>query len=438
MRARLTCGWLLVLSLVAAIGYAQEAPGPARRLSLTEALDIARRNNPDYLATLNDRRPASRQLTSASANLLTPAASLSGGLFFTDAGERIFQGIRFPTPSSSQNSWSLGLSYGLSGATLANRGLASAELRATQEDIAGARTVLETSVRQQYLNLLQAKAQADLARHSVDRASESLALAQARYGVGQATLIDVRRAEVEKGQADVGLLRARQGVENETLRLFQRLGVPAPQPVAVEPTDSFPVVEPRFDADSLIAQALAENPGLRALRAREASARWSVRSANSQYLPSLSVSAGYGRYSQTSAGETFRGTSPWALQLGVSLPLYDGFQRAVQTAQARAQQDDVHQAVRARELAVRTDVSAAYQALVAAYQTIAIQAGNRGASAEALELATQRYRVGSGTYIELLDARVAAERAAADYVGAVYDYHKAIAALENAVGRPLR
>jgi hypothetical protein len=33
---------------------------------------------------------------------------------------------------------------------------------------------------------------------------------------------------------------------------------------------------------------------------------------------------------------------------------------------------------------------------------------------------------------------VAAERADAEHIGAVYEYHRAIANLENAVGRPLR
>ena len=67
-----------------------------------------------------------------------------------------------------------------------------------------------------------------------------------------------------------------------------------------------------------------------------------------------------------------------------------------------------------------------------------MQQSNKAAAAEALDLAQQRYRVGSGTYLELLTARVAADKADADYVTAVYDYHKAIATLENAVGRPLR
>ena len=53
-------------------------------------------------------------------------------------------------------------------------------------------------------------------------------------------------------------------------------------------------------------------------------------------------------------------------------------------------------------------------------------------------LNAERYRVGSGTFFELLDAQVAAQRAEADYINAIYAYHRAIATLENAVGRPLR
>jgi outer membrane protein TolC len=36
------------------------------------------------------------------------------------------------------------------------------------------------------------------------------------------------------------------------------------------------------------------------------------------------------------------------------------------------------------------------------------------------------------------DAQNAVQRAEGDYVNAIYDYHKAITALEAAVGRPLR
>ncbi|OLB12662.1 MAG: hypothetical protein AUH07_07575 [Gemmatimonadetes bacterium 13_2_20CM_70_9] len=107
-------------------------------------------------------------------------------------------------------------------------------------------------------------------------------------------------------------------------------------------------------------------------------------------------------------------------------------------SRAKAQQQDLQESVRARGLQVQTEVSQAYLTVATAYRTTAIQDTNRAAARDGLQLATERYRVGSGTFFELLDAQVAALRAETDYVNSVFDYHKALAALEAAVGRPLR
>jgi outer membrane protein len=447
MRARLIIGWLVLLSLVAAIGYAQQPPAAAqmpaaRTMSLAEALDIARRNSPDFRATQNDRWGASTENRSAFFSLFLPSASLSGNRYRTAAGSRQFApGIPSVTiPGSTTLSWGFDVTYRLSGRTIANRGLASASLRAVDQDVQSALTLLETGVRSGYLTLLQTQAQAGLARRSLERVTENLNLARARYSVGQGTLIDVRRAEVDKGQGEVNVLTAEQAVENEILRLFQRLGVPAPEPLRVELTDSFPVKEPAWVQEQLVSQALAQNPGLLSLRSRQESARWSIRAAKSDFLPSLSFSAGLGGRRSTTDGvpAPSKISDPFSYSISASLPLFEPFSRNVSVQLARAQEDDLAQAIRGRELTVRSEVVAANHAVIAAFRKIDLQRANKAAAAEALDLATQRYRVGSGTYLELLDARVTTDRADADYVTAVYEYHKAIATLENAVGRPLR
>lgn len=447
MRVRLIVGWLVLFTLVAAIGYAQQPPvaaqqPPARTLSLAEALDIARRNSPDFRSAQNDRWGASMENRSSFFSLFMPSASLNGNRFRTGAGSRQ-SAPGFPSvaiPGSTSLSWSFDVSYRLSGRTVANRGLASASLRAVDQDVQSALTLLETGVRSEYLTLLQAQAQADLTRRSLERVTENLNLARARYSVGQGTLIDVRRAEVDKGQAEVNVLTADQAAENEILRLFQRLGVPAPEPLRVQLTDSFPVSEPAWVQEQLVNQALAQNPGLLSLRARQESARWSVKAAKSDFLPSLSFSAGLGGRRTTVDGTPTpsNNSDPFSYSISASLPLFEAFSRNVSVQLARASEDDLTQAIRARELTVRSEVVAANHAVIAAYRKIDLQRANKAASAEALDLATQRYRVGSGTYLELLDARVTADQADANYVTAVYDYHKAIATLENAVGRPLR
>jgi len=129
---------------------------------------------------------------------------------------------------------------------------------------------------------------------------------------------------------------------------------------------------------------------------------------------------------------------PFQARLTVRIPLWGNFQQPLEVSQAKDQQQNLEESVRARGLQLQTDVNGAFLTLQTTYQTIAIQDTNRTAAREQLQLATERYRVGSGTFFELLDAQVAALRAETEYVNAVYDYHKALAALEAAVGRPLR
>src|SRR3989441_11965886 len=84
-------------------------------------------------------------------------------------------------------------------------------------------------------------------RRQLDRNEEFLKLAQARYAVGRATLIDVRQAQVARGQAEVALLRAQTQVSVEKLRLFEQLGVTAPVDVeTVQLTDTFAVLPPTW------------------------------------------------------------------------------------------------------------------------------------------------------------------------------------------------
>jgi outer membrane protein len=129
---------------------------------------------------------------------------------------------------------------------------------------------------------------------------------------------------------------------------------------------------------------------------------------------------------------------PFSAALTVSLPIFNGFSRELRVAQSRAQQEDAREAVRARELLVGTEVESRWLQVQTAYRSIGVQAANREAAREQLALAQERYRVGVGNSLEVSDAQTAVQRAEGDYVTAVYSYHRAVAALEAAVGRTLR
>jgi outer membrane protein len=472
------------------------------RLTLADAVDIARVNNPLLRQTANDIAGTTWGVRNAYASFL-PTLSLSGGIGYTGAGSQFFLTSQFVQPSATiGSSYRVGLSLFLSGRTLMQPGLASAQHRAAEAALSGTEVNLESVIRQQYLAILQAEAQAELADLQVTRNDEFLRLAQARFEVGQNTLLDVRQAEVAKGQSEVTLLQARQLVIVDKLRLYQTMGIPAPEPSTIMLTDTFPVMEPAWDHEDLLAEADLSNPDLIFLRANSSAARAGERAVKSEWLPSLSFSAGWSGFTQQFTNSDVAANNavanaqasadasvlqcdfsnsnwlnpgltpvdcsqfalspeaeaeirqrtidqnsvfpwnftsqPFSASMGISLPIFTQFSRPLRIAEASAAADDANEAVRARELQVRTDVSQAYYALQASYEAIGIQGNNQAAAAEQLRLATERYRVGSGTFFELLDAQLAAQTAEADYINAIYAYHQSIATLEDAVGRPLR
>src|SRR6058998_561620 len=286
------------LAVCPALAICQQ-PVPAT-LSLADAIALARQNNPAYRQTIHDRSPAAWGVRNAWSSLWLPSVTASGGVGYAGPGEQNFLTSSFSQSVSTwSSSYSFLLDWTLNGQTISQPGLKKAELNAAQADITGAETNLVTGVTQQYLTVLQARDNAEVARQQLQHDEEFLKLAQARYDVGRASLIDVRQAQVARGQAEVGLLRAQTAVQVEKLRLFQAIGVTAPLDLAgVQLTDTFAVQTPAWQLNDLLTMAEAQNPALKALRAREGAARWGVRAATGAYTPSVSVSASWSGFTQ--------------------------------------------------------------------------------------------------------------------------------------------
>jgi outer membrane protein len=83
-------------------------------------------------------------------------------------------------------------------------------------------------------------------------------------------------------------------------------------------------------------------------------------------------------------------------------------------------------------------VTAAFLNLTAARRTVALQERTAAAARDAMYFALERYRVGLNTFVDVAQARADRERAENDRITAIYDYHRALAALEGAVGVAIR
>ena len=499
----LGAGLLVAHAAAPTVGLAQQpagsqpAAGPTPVLSLEEAIGLARRNNPAYLQSANDRSVAGAQVRSAYAAFL-PRVDASLSTSYREGRPQFVNGISFGADQDAIGSdYALTARMDLSPTVFQGPRLQRANARATDADVENAAQTLRANVAQQYVTVLQRQAFVGLQESLLVNTRAQLELARARSAVGAGTVLDVKRAEVTVGTQEVALVRARNDAEVELLRLFQRMGVQ--QPAGVQLTTEFQVTQPSFTQEEVLEMARRANPTLSASRARETAASVGFRNAQGQYLPTLSLYAQTGgqtnQFTGVSGAEAVAGArddalrnnascqegnvirqsagldprdcnliapgtltptqearirrqaeafpfsferNPFFLSAQLSLPLFNQLQREQRIQEAAAQRSDARYAVRAQELQVTADVTAAYLSLQAALRAHELQTQNAATAREALRLAEERYRVGANTFVDVQQARADYERAETDRITAVYDYHRAFATLEAAVGRPLR
>lgn len=472
---------------------AQTAPAPGAIVTLTDALALARRNNPALQSSTNARRTAAAAVRSAKGAFL-PSVNSSMGGGYREGRQTFFQGQAFgSTNDQLSTDASVNASLQLSLATLNDKRAAQANQNATEADIAAAEQRVRNEVTNQYLTALQAQARASLQDTLQATTQTQLQLARARLQVGSGTQLDVQRAEVADGQQRVASLNARNQVAIEIVRLFQAIGIDARPDAKLDANLAAP---PAIDLSAILDMARRTNPALGSFRAREESARRSQASARSAYFPSLALQAGVSAFTNrfTSTGllisqsqastlgaqascirteevrdrlglsnrlaqcntlvfspaqeDAIRANqskypldftrNPYSLSASFSMPIFNGWRREQQVEQVSVQRRNAENDVRAQELRVTADVTAAYLSLSTAQQTVVLQEQNVRTARTALSLAQERYRVGAISIVDLVQARGDYERAETDRITAVYDVQRAFAALENAVGRPIR
>jgi outer membrane protein len=490
------CALLAFAPAVSAFGQSRDsASAVAPVLSLQDAINIARRNNPLFLQSRTARQRAGAALRT-SYGVLMPEVSTTFSNSYREGRPQFFGGQAFGSTSdviSSDGSLNVTVQY--SGANLMAPKAQRANLDAAESDVTNAEATLRNAVTGQYLNVLAAMARAQLADTLLASAQAQVDLSRARAAAGAATTLDVRRAEVQVGQARVAVLRERNSIETEKFRLFMQLGVE--QPVDVNLTTRLPVDQPNLNVQELLAMARRQNPALEAARSREGAATVNVRQARSAYLPTLRLATGISGYTSQATDiqtaidqerrDAARGLSsclgtdslrvatglpsiagactsnfaftdtdaarmrsanakypfdftrdPITFQASLSVPIFNGFQREQRVQEAEANRNDARYNVRAQELRVTAEVNSGYKNLLTAYEAVQIQTENSAAAREALDLAQERFRVGANTFVDVVQARADYQRAESDRITAIYEFHRAYATLESAVGRPLR
>jgi len=284
-------------------------------------------------------------------------------------------------------------------------------------------------------SFLAFRALRDAQRVSVDEARADTAAAEARLRVGVGILEDVYQTRTALAQARFQLATYEGNLVTARGALASALGFPAnaefelPNILASDSVASIAA-----SVDTLINRAIVERPELAESRAEAEALAAQVRIARSAGYPSLIISSNGGLASRLQGNRTNGSNPNYTLQLGLQIPIFNGFSRDYDVRSARERYEAGLARVQSTRRQIELEVFTSYSVLRTA--TDRMESANELIASARLASsgAIGRYREGIGTITDVLLARSALATARAEFVQARWEWQTALAQLAHDVG----
>ena len=407
-----------------------QAPATAPRVTLAQAITRATQLDPNYVRALGQVDNAEWGRRAALAVFVLP--SLSASIDATKYSTEFFNIGTGRNQAEAVNA-TIEARYDLfSARKLTDLGRTRAELESAEATELEQRFRTALFTESDYYAVLQNQELARVAGDRTRRAEEGLGIARARVVSGAAVQSDSLQLVLELTQARTDQLRRDAALTVARLQLGRRIGEAGP--VDAEPVDTAEAPELPIGVDEAVRLAVTQGPQYRAARASEQAAASFLRGQRGQYLPQVTLVGTHLRFDD-SFFPSARNVS--SLALTVSFPIWDNGRRELAVSQARVDRD-VARAIREDlERAARPDVTQAVEAYVTARATTELSSTGVVVARENYRVQESRYRAGSTTILDVLDAQIRLTQSEADLVQARYAARLALAGLEAILGHRL-
>jgi len=428
---RETLALLLVSLLATASGLSSTAVAD-ERLTLSQAIDLALKENPNLGAALARSEEAEADYEIAAAGLLPKVAA--------NASVNRLNEDRLSLGSSSSALYTRESFGGVTGRQLLfDGGKTSASKSAAQRGVEAGRMGFQTTreetvyrVSQTFTRALDARDTVRVAASALKRQQAFEALTADFFKAGKTTRLDVLKAEAARLDAERVLANAQEAEKMSVVSLAQAIGLRSGLTFSVEGELPGGFKEP-LSEDEMLRAVAAHNPDIKQALLQLAQAEESLRSAQAARKPELALLGSYG-YRERDIG----GSAPeWIVGLAGTWTLYDGGALPAQSEKSRARLNQAREAERIVELGVQTLVKDALRAWRTALNDARASAKLVEANSESLKAAEVLYRSGKATALDVLTAQADLARAEGAQVRAAADYAVARYAVARLVGEPL-
>lgn len=408
-------------------------------ITLTQALELARRSNRDLQVSLLELQRTQALLREAQAALLPNLSVSSDVTRSQSAGGQLQNELiskqggvgNNDEPGTAFNSQAQ-LSYDLytSGRRKAAIQEAEEQVRFNELDVERQSEEIRLSVTRAYYDLQQADEQVRIARSAVENAQASLRDAEALERAGVGTRFDVLRSQVNLANNTQQLTNNLSRQQTTRRQLATLLSIP--QAVNISAAD--PVQLAGLWNQSLeqsIILAYQNRPELHQQLAQRNISEQQRRQALATLGPQVSFVANYNLLDQFDDGVGL--TDGYSVGVRATLNLYDGGAARARASQARANIAIAETRFASQRDQVRFQVEQAFTNQRSNLENVQTANVALEQAREALRLARLRFQAGVGTQTDVINSENDLTQAEGNRITAILDYNRALAELQRAV-----
>lgn len=462
---RTRTGLLVVLAIsgmaAATPGWAQQARGDAQtdprgdetnRLTLEDAIGLARTTNPTYERSVNDLElndvegrdfwldflPEPR-ITLLQTNMRWNRATIGTDNF----------GNPIPNPElrmiqSARSDQFASLLWELDVGDLYRRQATGLRAEGREVAVEGADSDLTSDVRSAFIDAQEMLESRRLEERLVAVQAVNREISERRFRLAQVDRPDLLGAELDHVEQKALLEESRAELSTALLRLRNVIGDPDPGSFEIAPTP-LRIFDPgTLDVDALVEEAVESGPDVRAAALDLEIAERDVSLRRAEWFPTLEVSATAGRRQLSrDSGSAFLQPIPdgeWDRTVGFTLRFPDlgsYFQRDLAGRREELEVRNAQSLLRETRLRVEEDVRRLVLELRSQHRRLEVQEQRTDLARERLELQQERYRLGQISHLELQNSVQAAADAERQALQARYTFERAFIELERALGAPI-
>lgn len=412
-------------------------------ITLQDALERARSNNPQYRSALTDLGLAREDRVQARAALL-PNVNYDTSFIYTEGTGPLPLACANPTlgcPTSrfiANNGVHEYISQGnaheaLSLTNFADYRRSSAALAQARAKAEIAARGLVVTVTQSYYGLVVAERKYATAQRAAAEAARFLDISQKLENGGEVAHADVVKARIQAQQQQRDLQETQLGMERSRLDLAVLLFPDFNQNFAI--VDDLQSPEPLPNFAEVEAAGKKNNPDLRAALAAFQAAKHEVTAAWGGLLPSLSLDYLYGidsnQFALKTNGVRNLGYSTVA---SLQIPIFSWGSDRSKLKQAELRRDQTHVELTFAQRELLSHLRQFYSEADTSRQEMESLASSAELAADSMRLTTLRYQAGESTVLEVVDAQNTLTQARNAYDDGQARFRVAVANLQTLTG----